>query len=50
VAEGRELPELEHVTVSARAVHPAELVDDPRAEPVVEQLQLPARRLRAAEQ
>ncbi len=46
VAEGRELGELEHVTVSARSVHAAELVAE---EPKVEQLQLPARRLRAAD-
>jgi DNA recombination protein RmuC len=55
VAEGRELPELEHVTVSARSVHPPELAsDDGRRvaaiEPAVEQLELPARRLRAADQ
>jgi DNA recombination protein RmuC len=63
VAEGRELPALEQVTVSARSVHPAELsagdrrrvaavepAVEPTVEPAIEQLQLPARRLRAAEQ
>ncbi len=55
VAEGRELPALEPVTVSARSVHATELLTDDgdraaRLEPAAEQLQLPARRLRAAEQ
>jgi DNA recombination protein RmuC len=55
VAEGRELPALEPVTVSTRSVHATELLaeDERRTrslEPAVEQLQLPARRLRAAEQ
>jgi len=51
-AGGRELPELEHVTVSARTVQAAEPDDAKRAraiEPVAEQLTLPARRLRAAD-
>jgi DNA recombination protein RmuC len=53
VAEGRELPALEHVTVSARSVHADELAletegpPDPGGEPTVEQLTL--RRLRAAD-
>jgi DNA recombination protein RmuC len=52
VAAGRELPELEQVTVSARSVHAAELAsgaDDeaPRQENVPEQLTM--RRLRAAD-
>jgi DNA recombination protein RmuC len=57
VAEGRELPELEHVTVSARSVHAAELAGEAggrrrgrEEDPWVEQLTLPPRRLRAAEQ
>jgi DNA recombination protein RmuC len=57
VAEGRELPELEHVTVSARSVHAAEAVADGggrrrgrEEDPWVEQLTLPPRRRRAAEQ
>jgi DNA recombination protein RmuC len=55
VAEGRELPALEPVTISARSVHATELLaeDERRTrslEPAVEQLQLPARRLRAADQ
>jgi DNA recombination protein RmuC len=52
VAEGREFPELEHVTVSARSVHAAELAGAGAGAgaPKVEQLQLPARRLRSAEQ
>jgi DNA recombination protein RmuC len=53
VAEGRELPALEHVTVSARSVHADELAletegpPDPGGKPTVEQLTL--RRLRAAD-
>jgi DNA recombination protein RmuC len=51
VAAGRELPELEPVTVSARSVHAAELDagagDRPPREPVPEQLTM--RRLRAAD-
>jgi DNA recombination protein RmuC len=46
VAEGRELPEIEHVTVSARSVHAAELqldLDGPAPDEVT------PRRLRAAE-
>ena len=46
VAEGRELPEIEHVTVSARSVHAAELqldLDSPAPDEVT------PRRLRAAE-
>ncbi len=44
VTAGRELPELEHVTVSARGVHVAQLqLREQDDEP-------PARRLRAAEQ
>jgi DNA recombination protein RmuC len=65
VAEGRELPEIEQVTVSARSVHAAELATDGTGngsgsgngrrrvreeDPWVEQLTLPPRRLRAAEQ
>ena len=43
VAEGRELPQLEQVSLSARGIHAGELLeDDDRAE-------LTARRLRAAE-
>jgi DNA recombination protein RmuC len=54
VAEGTELPELDHVTVSARSVRATELLDDgggrvATLEPAAEQLQLPTRRLRAAE-
>ena len=51
VAAGRDLPELEPVTVSARSVHAAELDagagDRPPREPVPEQLTM--RRLRAAD-
>src|SRR5450755_416092 len=43
VAEGRELPPLEHVTISARSVHSAELESELTADEVS------ARRLRAAE-
>jgi hypothetical protein len=57
VSEGRELPELEHVTVSARSVHAAELPPEGGSrrrgreeDPWVEQLTLPPRRLRAADQ
>jgi DNA recombination protein RmuC len=56
VAEGRELPQLEQVTVSARTVHAAEIEPpDPRIPPAAEVAQLSvedeisARRLRAAE-
>ncbi len=44
VASGRELPALEHVTVSARSIHAAELVDEDDAPDEIR-----ARRLRAAE-
>jgi DNA recombination protein RmuC len=52
VAGGRDLPELEQVTVSARSVHAPELAGDaaadkPEASPVPEQLTM--RRLRAAD-
>jgi hypothetical protein len=48
VAGGRELPELEPVTLSARSVHAPELAGDkPAAPPVPEQLTM--RRLRAAD-
>jgi DNA recombination protein RmuC len=56
VAEGRELPQLEQVTVSARTVHAAEIEPlSPRTSPAAEVAQLSvedeisARRLRAAE-
>jgi DNA recombination protein RmuC len=47
VAEGRELPEIEHVTVSARSVHTAELQLDLGTEPAPDEVT--PRRLRAAE-
>jgi DNA recombination protein RmuC len=47
VAEGSELPQLEHVTVSARSVHAAELQLDLEVEPAADEVT--ARRLRAAE-
>jgi DNA recombination protein RmuC len=47
VAEGRELPEIEHVTVSARSVHAAELQLDLGTEPAPDEVT--PRRLRAAE-
>jgi hypothetical protein len=49
VAGGRELPELEPVTLSARSVHAPELAGEKpdRRPPVPEQLTM--RRLRAAE-
>ncbi len=43
VAEGRELPQLEHVTISARSVHAAEVEPEPGED------QMTARRLRAAD-
>jgi len=43
VAEGRELPPLEHVTISARSVHSTEV------EPELTEDEVSARRLRAAE-
>jgi DNA recombination protein RmuC len=47
VAEGRELPEIEPVTLAARAVHVAPVTDDPdRPEALFDDA--PARRLRAA--
>jgi DNA recombination protein RmuC len=46
VAEGRELPQLEQVTVSARNVHAAELQLDLGSEPTADEVT--ARRLRAA--
>jgi DNA recombination protein RmuC len=54
VAEGQEFPELEHVTLSARSVRATELLADgggrvASLEHAAEQLQLPTRRLRAAE-
>lgn len=56
MAEGRELPQLEQVTVSARTVHAAEIEPlSPRTQPAAEVAQLSvedeitARRLRAAE-
>ena len=45
-SSGRELTELEQVTVTARRVEP---VDDPEAEPEPAVEQLTMRRLRAAE-
>jgi hypothetical protein len=45
VSTGRELPELEQVTITARSVDSAE--PDSAQEPAVEQLEI--RRLRAAE-
>jgi DNA recombination protein RmuC len=47
VAEGSELPQLEHVTVSARSVHAAELQLDLDGESAADEVT--ARRLRAAE-
>jgi DNA recombination protein RmuC len=47
VAEGREIPQLEQVSLSARSVHVGELF--PEAEPEPEQGRLTAMRLRAAE-
>src|SRR5450755_4495908 len=49
IAEGLELPELEHVTTSARAVHAAELELELEFETDVSADEVTARRLRAAE-
>jgi DNA recombination protein RmuC len=49
VSEGRELPQLEHVTTSARAMHPAELELELEFETEVSADEVTTRRLRAAE-
>ncbi len=46
---GRELPELEHVTISARGVHTAQLELEERAERAETALEVTTRHLRAAE-